>query len=635
MTLPPPDQQSIRDAIAREESRLLRLEEERTEAQARLLSLEAALAAQSDSTEISLSGNSGLSASSTAVEKIALFRSRLRGREDVYPRFCSNARTGRQGYAPACGNEWVRGVCEKPRVKCGECPNQAFLPVEDQVILDHLQGRHVVGVYPLLTDERCWFLAADFDKTSWTDDVAAFVETCRVAGLPGAVERSRSGNGAHVWFFFSAPVPATTARKMGCYLITETMSRRHQLSMESYDRLFPNQDTLPRGGFGNLIALPLQHGPRQRGNTVFVDDQFVPHPDQWKFLSEHPRVEPATVDSVAREATRKGLVVGARLSDTTDTDSSEPWTRLPSGQPRVRLSAPLPREVRAVMAQRLFVAKAGLAPTHLNQIKRLAAFQNPEFYKKQSLRLSTALTPRVVACAEELAEHVALPRGCVAELEQLLRGHDSALLLEDQRCDGKPLDVTFQGQLTPVQKKAGRALLRDDIGVLVAPPGVGKTVIGTYLIAARSRSTLVLVHRQPLLDQWVAQLSMFLGLAPKAIGQIGAGKHAPTGRLDVAMIQSLVRLGGVDDLVATYGHVIVDECHHIPAASFERVLSEVKARFVTGLTATPRRRDGLHPITEMQLGPVRFSVDARSQAARRPFDHRLIIRESAFTRDRM
>src|SRR3989441_11148739 len=221
--------------------------------------------------------------------------------------------------------------------------NQAFLPVEDQVILDHLQGRHVVGVYPLLTDERCWFLAADFDKTSWTDDVAAFVETCRVAGLPGAVERSRSGNGAHVWFFFSAPVPATTARKMGCYLITETMSRRHQLSMESYDRLFPNQDTLPRGGFGNLIALPLQHGPRQRGNTVFVDDQFVPHPDQWKFLSEHPRVEPATVDSVAREATRKGLVVGVRLSDTTDTDSSEPWTRLPSGQPRVRFSAPLPR----------------------------------------------------------------------------------------------------------------------------------------------------------------------------------------------------------------------------------------------------------------------------------------------------
>src|SRR2546422_8270717 len=634
MTLPPPDQQSIRDAIAREESRLLRLEEERTEAQVRLLSLEAALAAQSDSTEISLSGNSGLSASSTAVEKIALFRSRFRGREDVYPRFWSNARTGRQGYAPACGNEWVRGVCEKPRVKCGECPNQAFLPVEDQVILDPLQGRHVVGVYPLLTDETCWFLAADFDKTSWTDDAAAFVETCRVAGLPGAVERSRSGNGAHVWFFFSAPVPAAAARKMGCYLITETMSRRHQLSMGSYDRLFPNQDTLPRGGFGSLIALPLQYGPRQLGNTVFVDDRFVPHPDQWQFLSEHPCIEPATADSVAREATRRGLVVGVRLSNTTDAESSEPWTGRPSGQPPVGFSAPLPREVRAVLAQRLFVAKGGLAPTHLNQIKRLAAFQNPEFYKKQSLRLSTALTPRVVACAEDLLEHVALPRGCRTELEQILREHGSTLLVEDQRCEGKPLDVAFEGRLTAVQRKAARALLREDIGVLVAPPGVGKTVIGTYLIAARSRSTLVLVHRQPLLDQWMAQLSMFLGLPPKSIGQVGAGKHAPTGWLDVAMIQSLVRSGRVDDLVATYGHVIVDECHHIPAASFERVLGEVKARFVTGLTATPHRRDGLHPIIEMQLGSVRFAVDARSQAARRPFEHRLIIRETAFGRDR-
>src|SRR5947209_78651 len=379
MTLPPPDQQSIRDAIAREESRLLRLEEERTEAQARLLSLEAALAAQSDSTEISLSGNSGLSASSTAVEKIALFRSRFRGREDVYPRFWSNARTGRQGYAPACGNEWVRGVCEKPRVKCGECPNQAFLSVEDQVILDHLQGRHVVGVYPLLTDETCWFLAADVDKTSWTDDVAALVETCRRADLPAAVERSRSGNGAHVWFFFAAPVAATTARKMGCYLITETMARRHQLSMESYDRLFPNQDTLPRGGFGNLIALPLQHGPRQMGNTVFVDDRLVPHADQWAYLAGLPRMEPLTVEAIAREASARGQVIGLRIAPTGEEEDEVPWEAPPSRRPRPsRIDEPLPSEVRTVLAQRVFVEKARLPSALLNQIKRLAASQTPE-----------------------------------------------------------------------------------------------------------------------------------------------------------------------------------------------------------------------------------------------------------------
>src|SRR5256712_9861867 len=592
------------EAIAREEARVARLESELKESRAALESLRAKLLAGRLSPPSAPALIPSAPVPATSSEKVALFRSMFRGRDDVWPKLWTNVKTGRKGYAPACANEWVRDVCEKPRIKCGECPNQAFLAVEDRVILDHLQGRHVVGVYPLLIDETCWFLAADFDKASWTDDVAAFAETCRVNGLPAAVERSRSGNGAQVWFFFSAPVAAPAARKMGCYLITETMSRRHQLPMGSYDRLFPNQDTLPRGGFGSLIALPLQYGPRQLGNTVFVDDRFVPHPDQWQVLSEHPFIEPATAGIAPRHATRRGLVVGVRRSDTTDADSSEPWTRRPSRQPPGGVRAPLPREGRAGLAQRLFVAKGGLAPTHLNQIKRLAAFQNPEFYKKQSLRLSTALTPRVVACAEDLLEHVALPRGCRTELEQILREHGSTLLVEDQRCEGKPLDVAFEGRLTAVQRKAARALLREDIGVLVAPPGVGKTVIGTYLIAARSRSTLVLVHRQPLLDQWIAQLSMFLGLPPKAIGQIGAGKHAPTGWLDVAMIQSLVRSGRVDDLVATYGHVIVDECHHIPAASFERVLGEVKARFVTGLTATPHRRDGLHPIIEMQLGSV-------------------------------
>ncbi len=204
----------------------------------------------------------------TSAEKVTLFRQLFRGRDDLYPKLWTNTTTGRKGYAPACANEWVRGICEKPRVKCGECPHQAFLPVTDQVVQDHLQGRHVVGVYLLLTDETCWLVAVDFDKRSWTDDVLAFAETCRMIGVPAAVERSRSGQGAHAWFFFAAPVCATAARKMACYLLTETMSRRHQLGMESYDRLFPNQDTLPRGGFGNLIALPLQHEPRQAGNTV-------------------------------------------------------------------------------------------------------------------------------------------------------------------------------------------------------------------------------------------------------------------------------------------------------------------------------------------------------------------------------
>jgi superfamily II DNA or RNA helicase len=630
-----PSSEELREAIAREEARAARLEDERRLAQGRLDALRSELAAlEARESNRPLPVIPEPARPETSAEKVVLFRQLFRGRDDLYPKLWTNTTTGRKGYAPACANEWVRGICEKPRVKCGECPKQAFLPVTDQMIRDHLQGRHVVGVYPLLTDETCWLVAADFDKRSWTDDVLAFAETCRMIGVPAAVERSRSGQGAHAWFFFAAPVPAVAARKMACYLLTETMSRRHQLGMESYDRLFPNQDTLPRGGFGNLIALPFQHEPRQAGNTVFVDDRLVPHPDQWAFLAAVTRIDPATVERLARDATRAGQVLGVRWTDgdAEEDDDAAPWSRAPSrrGSP-ARLPGPVPRAVRSVLGQKLFVEKVGLVSPQLNHIKRLAAFQNPEFYKKQRLRLSTALTPRVIACAEELAEYVALPRGCRDDLEALLTSAGSTLAVEDRRQAGEPLDLRFQGELTPVQEQAARALLSHDAGVFVAPPGVGKTVVGTYLVAARGRSTLILVHRQPLLDQWVAQLGMFLGLDPKAIGQIGAGKRRPTGRLDVAMLQSLVRESRVDDVVAGYGHVIVDECHHVPAVSFERVLSEVKARYLTGLTATPRRRDGLHPILEMQLGPVRYAVDARSQAARRPFEHRLIVRDTTFT----
>jgi len=493
--------------------------------------------------------------------------------------------------------------------------NQAFMPVSDQVVIDHLQGRYVMGVYPLLEDETCWFLAVDFDKSSWKEDIGAFAETCRSVGAPVAIERSRSGDGAHAWFFFTAPILANVARRMGCYLITETMSRRHELSMESYDRLFPNQDTMPRGGFGNLIALPLQYEPRQQGNSVFIDERLEPLADQWGYLASVQHIEPASAEVIAREATRTGKVVGVRFAEVIGgPEDAAPWTRPPSGRIAVtRITDPLPSAVRAVLAQRLFIEKAKLPAPLLNQLKRLAAFQNPEFYKKQRMRLSTAMTPRVVTCAEELAHHISLPRGCVLEAEQLLREQGATLTIKDQRCAGAALDLQFKGELTTVQKDAASALLNHDTGIFVGPPGVGKTVLGTYLVAQRACSTLVLVHRKPLLEQWVAQLAMFLDLDPKRIGRIGGGQHQLNGSLDVAMIQSLVRKEKVDDLVANYGHVIVDECHHLPAVSFERVLSEVKARHVVGLTATPQRRDGHQAITEMQLGPVRFRVDGKTK----------------------
>ena len=575
----------------------------------------------------------------TPAEKVQLFRSLFRGREDVYATRFVSKKTTLPGYAPACANKFVPSVCELPKVKCGECTKQAFLPVDDAAFLAHLRGQHVMGVYPMLADETCRFLAIDFDKHSYVDDVRAVVQTCRRLGVPFAVERSRSGNGAHVWFFFSAPVVASTARQFGSLVLTRTMSERHELGMDSYDRLFPNQDTMPRGGFGNLIALPLQHGPRKEGNSVFLDDEMaaIPDDEQWAHLSSIRRIDPSTIEQLVDEAIRADSVLGIRSIDNSDEEEAAPWATSPSRSHRLAFrpdaADDLPGRVRAVLAQRLFLEKAGLPSRLIDQIKRIAAFQNPEFYKKQGMRLSTALTPRVISCAEDLQLHVALPRGCVDDLEELLRIHGVALEVVDDRVTGEPLDVQFRGELTRVQEDAARAILAHDIGVFVAPPGTGKTVLGTYLVAERGRNTLVLVHRRPLLDQWRAQLSLFLGLELGEIGQLGTGKRRLTGTIDVAMVQSLVKKDSVDEIVASYGQVIVDECHHVPAVSFERVLASLKARYVVGLTATPRRRDGHHPIAEMQLGPVRFRLDAKSQAGRRPFEHRLIIRETGFRAD--
>jgi hypothetical protein len=624
--MPGNDQRSLLARIDRAQARLRHLDTERHAAEKRLAGLRAEL--------VTLQGRPDPAPQPTSHspltprEKVALFHSLFAGRTDVFAKRWHSPKTDKQGYAPACNNEWVPGVCNKPRIKCGDCPNQAFIPVSEGILADHLRGRLVAGVYPLLADETCHFLAVDFDKGSWQADVAAFAATCRRLELPVAVERSSSGNGAHVWFFFTQPIAANMARKMGCFLITQTMGARHELPMASYDRLFPNQDTMPKGGFGNLIALPLQRHARGQGNTVFVDEDFTPHPDQWAFLAALPRIEPSRVDALARKAADTGQVIGVHPAD--DDESKTPWLKSYSGkQSTTPINAVLPRQVRAVFGQRLFVELSGLPSALINQIKRLAAFQNPEFYNKQALRLSTALTPRVISCVEETSQHVGLPRGCLGALRELLAAHGVEIVIDDRRSAGTPLDAAFRGTLTEPQQQASQAVEAHDTGVLVAPPATGKTVVGIHLIAQRARNTLVLVHRTQLLEQWRAQLSAFLDLQPGDIGQIGGGKHKPNGRIDVAMMQSLVRRE-VDERVADYGHVLVDECHHVPAVSFERIMSEVRARYVTGLTATPKRRDGHHPILHFQLGSVRHTVDAKRQAAQHRFAHRLIVRNTGF-----
>ena len=499
------------------------------------------------------------------------------------------------------------------------------------MIHDHLTGKLTAGVYPLLTDETCWFLAADFDKATWQDDVRAFLQTCADWKIPAALERSRSGRGGHVWIFFDAPLPAGLARKLGAAILTRTMERRHQLGLDSYDRFFPSQDTMPKGGFGNLIALPLQHLPRSHGNSVFLAADFNPHPDQWAFLSGIQRTSLPEIETLVRDAERSDEIIGVRRSVTDDDSNEDPWTLPPSRKKKDQpIPGPLPPTVKIVRSNLIYVEKEGLPSAMLNRLIRLAAFQNPEFYRAQAMRLSTFGKPRVIRCAEEFPKHIALPRGCLDEVTAFFKSHNVVVQLEDQRFVGSSIEVKFQGQLRPEQQAAAKAMLASDEGILCATTAFGKTVIAAWLIAERKVNTLVLVHRRQLLDQWRERLAAFLNLPIKSIGQIGGGRRRASGMIDVAVIQSLNRKQVVDDLVANYGHVIVDECHHISAVSFEQVLRQVKARYITGLTATPQRKDGHHPIIVMQCGPIRHRVDARAQALARPFNHFVIPRPTNF-----
>ncbi len=534
-------------------------------------------------------------------EKIKLFRRLFRGRTDVFPKRWESAK-GKSGYSPACANEWKPGVCQKPKVKCGSCKQRRLLPVTDQVIYDHLTGKHTIGVYPLLPDDTCCFLAVDFDKTHWREDALAFMQSCSALNVPAALEISRSGNGAHVWIFFSMPVPARDARQLGAALISHTCEQTRQLSLESYDRFFPNQDTMPKGGFGNLIALPLQRQPRAKGRSVFVDENLEPYPDQWTFL--------ASINPLCPKALEEALLAsgyGRCPLDVAFTDEEEkrPWKR--PVPPSSKCHGPLPGKIRLVLANFIYVDKTVLPQPLANRIIRLASFQNPEFYKAQAMRLPVWNKPRIICCAENFPQHIALLRGCLHALLGLLNENNIQPEIVDERVSGSKISLKFIGTLRKDQKALLKEMLRHEMGVFCAPTGFGKTVTGAALIARRRVSTLVLVHRTELLRQWHDCLVEFFKIHRDSLGSLGGGKRQLSGKIDVAMMQSLSRLEDVSGMLEKYGQIIVDECHHLSAFSFEAILRQARARYVVGLTATPRRRDGHHPIIFMQCGPLRHT----------------------------
>lgn len=541
---------------------------------------------------------------SSTQEKVTLFRRLFRGRDDVYALRWQSSSSGRSGYGPACANEWRPGLCEKPRISCRDCNHQELLPLSDAAIYGHLAGEHTIGLYPLLENNHCHLLAVDFDERDWRDYARAFLHSCRHLAVPAALEISRSGEGAHVWVFFEEAVPAREARQLGAALISHTCNATRQLQLSSYDRLFPNQDTLPKGGFGNLIALPLQKEARQRGCSVFVDDNLQPFPDQWTYLATLQRLSGEGLQSVIQGATGGGHPLDLAFID--EEDLATPWKQRPAP---TKLSGPLPASLNLTLADRLYVERSGLPQPLLNRLIRLAAFANPAFYKAQAMRLSVWDKPRVIGCAENFPQHIALPRGCLEPVQTLLREQGIGWELVDERQNGSPLELMFAGQLRADQEAAVEGMLRHNIGVLQAPTAFGKTVVAAAILARRGVNTLVLVHRAELLRQWQERLQTFLDVPPEAIGCIGGGKAKPTGQLDIAVMQSLVRKGEVNPLVQTYGQVIVDECHHIAAASFEAILPQVKARYVLGLSATLVRRDGLQPILFMQCGPIRHTAE--------------------------
>ena len=578
-------------------------------------------------------------------EKVDLFRSLFKGREDVFARRWYSKTSGKAGYQPVCQNEWTP-MCDKRTFKCADCPNRHFSPLTDNDIYRHLEGkdadgRDVIGLYVLNEDNTCHLLCTDFDDKNcehgYKNDVLAFIDVCRSWNIPCSVECSRSGNGAHVWIFFDNPVLAVKVRRLGNAILTEAMSRNGKISFKSYDRFFPNQDTMPEGGLGNLVALPLQGNARKHGNSVFVDENFEPYPDQWEFLLNVGKLSEQLLEDILKKTANI-----QPLGELSKTSESKPWeTPMPKEIGRSDFSS----EVIIIRSNMLYIPLNQLSSKVLNHLKRIASFRNPEFYSKQALRLSTYQTPRIISCADIDDEYLALPRGCEDAVIALLREKDVPYRIEDKCNHGKPISVQFNGVLRDNQQEAVNVLASNSNGVLSATTAFGKTVTAIGLIAKHGVNTLVLVHTKALLDQWVKALEQFLTIDTipeenerkrkrrkplSPIGTLSSTGNKLHGIIDIALMQSCISDNEVKTFVKEYGMVIADECHHVSAVNFEQILKTVNARYVYGLTATPIRKDGHQPIIFMQCGPIRYSADAKAQMLSQSFERLLVPRFTPF-----
>ncbi|MFD1064750.1 TOTE conflict system archaeo-eukaryotic primase domain-containing protein [Oceanobacillus locisalsi] len=534
--------------------------------------------------------------------RIEIFNSIFIGRQDVYAHRQEEPDGGAK-YSPVYEKKevsFVYGHAESKGVK------NTYKRLTNQVIYSHLSGEEVVGIYPLLRNNTCWFLALDFDKNNWEKESQAVMSICHFYHIPAARERSRSGKGCHIWIFFSEQISAVKARNLGYFLLRETLKRNHWQQLNSFDRMFPTQDSHKGKGLGNLIALPLQKQAREEGNSVFIDQNLNVISDQWHFLSGLHKLGESAIDDILE-------------------DSDTSWVKEKPAKIEVD-----PERIQVSLKNGIYIRKDNKPERLMNEIIGLAAFNNPEYYKKRAKRLSTHDTPKIIDCSWQDGENIIIPRGCLHSLKDLLEKKSIRLSISDQCDQGKPVSCDFQGQMTFQQEEATQELMGSNNGIIAATTGFGKTVLAASLMAQRGVNTLIIVNRKQLVEQWKEKLAVFLNINKKQIGQIGGGKNKPSHYIDIAMIQSLNKNEKAKENLNKYGQVIVDECHHISAVTFEDVLRQVTAKYVYGLTATPARKDGLHPIMSMQCGSIIYKVSAKKQAKVRPFRHILIPRYTKF-----
>lgn len=589
----------------------------------------------------------------TPDEKIALFMELFAHSSDRYALHYIS-KNGKQGYSPVCANKWKSGLCNMKLCQNGKCSNRALLPLEPSAIRNHLAGKDirendVIGVYPISSDNTVRFLVFDFDDDDSQEAALAVHRAAIAADIPTHIERSRSGTGAHLWIFFSEPVTSKDARLLGSRLLAQAMSNDSQLGFESYDRMIPAQDALPPGGFGNLIALPLQGKARQVGNSVFVDESFTTIPQQWAYLKEAQsnRVNTQQLKAALKDLPPDDFETDPSRNNSETGQQTIPGTARKRKAVRKLTKSDFPKSLTIIRSDALLVSRSGLSEQAIYQIRKLASFENPAFYQMAALGKSTYKIPRIISYATLDEEYLSIPRGCEERLVMLLEASNASFEFADETIPGKKIKVSFKGELREEQTPAAQAMCTHDMGILWAATGYGKTVISAYIIAKTKRSALVLVHSQALLRQWQGKLQEFLDIdeplpEPKrkrgrkkrlaSVGMLGAGKNTLTGNVDVMTYQSLAHADDPQALLDQYGVLVVDECHHSSALNYAQTIQKSAARRIYGVSATPQRRDGHHPISYMVCGPVRYKRTAKEQAAQHSFKHVVIPRLTSFAR---